>query len=40
MNADGKAIEHWDALQFVGDPKNAAPLLGPNIPRANSHGMF
>ena len=40
MDADGKAIEHWDALQFVGDPKNAAPMLGPNIPRANSNGMF
>jgi predicted SnoaL-like aldol condensation-catalyzing enzyme len=40
MDADGKAIEHWDSLQFVGDPKNSAPLLGPNIPRANSNGMF
>jgi predicted SnoaL-like aldol condensation-catalyzing enzyme len=40
MNADGKAIEHWDTLQFVGDPKNSAPMLGPNIPRANSNGMF
>jgi predicted SnoaL-like aldol condensation-catalyzing enzyme len=40
MDADGKAVEHWDTLQFVGDPKNSAPLLGPNIPRANSHGMF
>jgi predicted SnoaL-like aldol condensation-catalyzing enzyme len=40
MDAEGKAIEHWDTLQFVGDPKNSAPLLGPNIPRANSNGMF
>jgi predicted SnoaL-like aldol condensation-catalyzing enzyme len=40
MDADGKAIEHWDTLQFVGDPKNAAPMLGPNLPRANSNGMF
>jgi predicted SnoaL-like aldol condensation-catalyzing enzyme len=40
MNAEGKAIEHWDTLQFVGDPKNSAPLLGPNIPRANPNGMF
>jgi predicted SnoaL-like aldol condensation-catalyzing enzyme len=40
MDADGKAIEHWDTLQFVGDPKNSAPMLGPNIPRANSNGMF
>jgi predicted SnoaL-like aldol condensation-catalyzing enzyme len=40
MDAEGKAVEHWDVLQFVGDPKNAAPLLGPNIPRANPNGMF
>jgi predicted SnoaL-like aldol condensation-catalyzing enzyme len=40
MDADGNAIEHWDTLQFVGDPKNSAPLLGPNIPRANPNGMF
>ena len=40
MNADGRAIEHWDTLQLVGDPKNAAPWVGPNIPPANSNGMF
>jgi predicted SnoaL-like aldol condensation-catalyzing enzyme len=40
MDADGKAIEHWDTLQVVGDPKNSAPLIGPNIPRANANGMF
>jgi predicted SnoaL-like aldol condensation-catalyzing enzyme len=40
MDAEGKAVEHWDTLQLVGDPKNSAPMLGPNIPRANSHGMF
>ena len=40
MDADGKAIEHWDTLQFVGDPKNSAPLLAPNIPRANPNAMF
>ena len=40
MDAEGKAVEHWDALQFVGTPENAAPLLGLNIPRANPHGMF
>ena len=40
MNADGRAIEHWDALQRVGDPKNSAPWVGPNIPRVNSNGMF
>ena len=40
MDADGKAIEHWDTLQIVGDPKNSAPLIAPNIPRANPNGMF
>jgi len=30
MDADGKAIEHWDVLQEIGDPKNAA----------NASGMF
>jgi predicted SnoaL-like aldol condensation-catalyzing enzyme len=40
MDADGRAIEHWDTLQPVGDPKNSAPWLAPNMPRANSNGMF
>jgi predicted SnoaL-like aldol condensation-catalyzing enzyme len=40
LDADGKAIEHWDTLQLVGDPKNSAPWIAPNIPRANSNGMF
>jgi predicted SnoaL-like aldol condensation-catalyzing enzyme len=40
MDAEGKAIEHWDTLQLVGDPKNSAPLLAPNIARANPNGMF
>ena len=40
MNAEGKAVEHWDALQLVGNPKNAAPWVGPNIPGANANGMF
>lgn len=40
MDADGKAIEHWDTLQLVGDPTNSAPLIAPNIPRANPNGMF
>jgi hypothetical protein len=39
-NADGKAVEHWDTLQFVGDPTNSAPMIAPNIPRANPNGMF
>jgi predicted SnoaL-like aldol condensation-catalyzing enzyme len=40
MDAEGKAVEHWDTLQFVGEPENAAPMLGSNIPRANPNGMF
>jgi predicted SnoaL-like aldol condensation-catalyzing enzyme len=40
MDADGKAVEHWDTLQLVGDPKNSAPWLAPNVPRANPNGMF
>ena len=40
MDARGKAIEHWDTLQPVGEPKNAAPWLAPNMQRANSNGMF
>jgi predicted SnoaL-like aldol condensation-catalyzing enzyme len=40
MNAQGKVVEHWDALELVGDPKNSAPWVGPNIPRANPNGMF
>jgi predicted SnoaL-like aldol condensation-catalyzing enzyme len=40
MDADGKAIAHWDTLQLVGDPKNSAPWLAPNVPRANPNGMF
>lgn len=40
MNAEGKAVEHWDTLQLVGTPQNSAPLIAPNIPRANGNGMF
>jgi predicted SnoaL-like aldol condensation-catalyzing enzyme len=40
MDADGKAVEHWDTLQLVGNPKDSAPLIAPNIPRANPNGMF
>jgi len=28
MDADGKAVEHWDVLQEVRDPKNAAHANG------------
>jgi predicted SnoaL-like aldol condensation-catalyzing enzyme len=40
MDADGKAVEHWDTLQLVGNPRDSAPLIAPNIPRANPNGMF
>ena len=40
MDADGKVVEHWDVLQLVGDLKNSAPWIAPNIPRANPNGMF
>jgi predicted SnoaL-like aldol condensation-catalyzing enzyme len=40
MNANGKAVEHWDALQLVGNPQNSAPWVGLNIPSANSNGVF
>jgi predicted SnoaL-like aldol condensation-catalyzing enzyme len=40
MNADGRAIEHWDTLQLVGDRQNSAPWVAPNLPRANANGMF
>jgi predicted SnoaL-like aldol condensation-catalyzing enzyme len=40
MDADGRAVEHWDALQLVGDRENSAPWVGPNVPRANANGMF
>ena len=40
MDADGRAVEHWDTLQLVGDSKNSAPWVAPNIPSANSNGMF
>ena len=40
MNADGKAVEHWDALQLVGTPTNSASWVAPNLPSANPNGMF
>ena len=40
MDPDGKATEHWDTLQLVGDPKNSAAWVAPNIPSSNAHGMF
>jgi predicted SnoaL-like aldol condensation-catalyzing enzyme len=40
MDADGKAIEHWDVLQIVGTPTSAANWYAASIPAANSNGMF
>ena len=40
MDAEGKAVEHWDTLQLVGTPQNSAPMIAPSIPRANANGMF
>jgi predicted SnoaL-like aldol condensation-catalyzing enzyme len=40
MDAEGKAVEHWDTLQLVGSPQNSAPIIAPNIPRANANDMF
>ena len=40
MNAEGKAVEHWDTLQLVGTRQNSAPLIAPDIPRANANSMF
>jgi len=40
MNAEGKAVEHWDTLQLVGTPQDSAPIIAPNVPRANANGMF
>ena len=40
MDADGKVVEHFDVLQLVGDRKNSAPWVAPNIPRANPNIMF
>ena len=40
MDADGKAVEHWEVLQVVGTPDDAAPWLGPGIPRSNTNGVL
>ena len=40
MNAEGECVEHWDVLQIVGDPTNAAPWFAPNLLPANTNGMF
>ena len=40
MNDEGKCLEHWDVLQVVGNPSNAAPWLAPNLTPVNRNGMF
>ena len=40
MNAEGKPVEHWDSLQLVGSPTDAAPWIEANVPAAHSNGMF
>ncbi|MEQ5840117.1 nuclear transport factor 2 family protein [Paraburkholderia acidicola] len=40
FDSNGLVAEHWDTLQVVGTPQNAAPWYGPNIPAANNNGMF
>src|SRR5258708_12939589 len=40
FDADGKAAEHWDALQLVGDPTNSAPCTAPNIPPPTPQPIF
>jgi len=40
MNADGKAIEHWEVLQIVGTPENAAPWFAPNLKALNTNGVI
>ena len=40
MDGDGKAVEHWDVLQQVGNAIDSAPWLATNIRRANPNGMF
>jgi predicted SnoaL-like aldol condensation-catalyzing enzyme len=40
IDAEGKAVEHWDTLQLVGNPQDSAPMIAPNIPRANANEMF
>jgi len=40
MDAEGRAIEHWDVLKVVGGPNNAVPWFAPNVPAAITNGMF
>ena len=40
MGDDGTPLEHWDTLQKVGSPDDAAPWMAPGIPAGNDNGMF
>jgi predicted SnoaL-like aldol condensation-catalyzing enzyme len=40
MDAEGRAIEHWEVLQVVGTPENSAPWFAPDLPAANTNGLF
>jgi predicted SnoaL-like aldol condensation-catalyzing enzyme len=41
MDEDGRAAEHWDVLQVVGDPDtNAAPFAAAGLQAQNSNGVL
>jgi len=40
LSLDGRAIEHWEVLQVVGSPDNAAPWLAPGIKTSNTNGLL
>lgn len=40
LDSEGIAVEHWDALQVVGDQTDAAPWAAPGLPAANANGLF
>jgi predicted SnoaL-like aldol condensation-catalyzing enzyme len=41
MDEDGRAAEHWDVLQLVGDPEtNAAPFAALGLQAQNSNGVL
>ena len=35
MDADGRAIEHWESVQVVGTPERSGTLACAEVPRAN-----
>lgn len=40
MNAEGRAVEHWEVLQIVGTPENAAPWFAPDLQALNTNGVL